>query len=121
MIYLAGPIQDRTWSDKTVWRDYATELLKPLEVSNPLARGYDENNATQIVEGDIAEIQKCSALLVMFDKPSVGTSMEIRIAWANEIPIHLVDISGKSRSPWLIYHVTAFYSTLEEACEAIKG
>ena len=121
-IYLCGPIQGRTWVESHQWRDYATTLLAPAQpVRNPLTRGYDEHNWQEIVEGDIADIAECRALLVMYDKPSVGTAMEIRLAKAEYgIPVHVVDISGAPRSPWLIYHAERFYDTLEEACAVLR-
>jgi len=60
-------------------------------------------------------------LLVMFDKPSVGTAMEMRLAHTEaKIPIFTVDISNAPRSPWLVYHTTRFFATLEEACAALR-
>lgn len=126
-IYLCGPINGRSDTDCIDWREQAKVLLAPLPTLDPMARDYrgrelEAGIAREIVENDEADIRQCAALLVMFDKPSVGTAMEIRMA-AKEmgLPVHLVDLSGKPLSPWLTYHATAVHASLEAACAAIRG
>lgn len=127
-IYLCGPIQNRSDADCVAWRLRAAELLAPLPTLDPVAardcrgRELDEGMATYIVEGDIHDISNSACLLVMFDKASVGTAMEIRSAYMEfGIPVFVVDISGSPRSPWLIYHTTKFFDTLEQACDFITA
>lgn len=123
-IYLCGPINARPDAECKDWREQAKKLLAPLPTLDPLRRDYrgmEESSVEEIVAGDLEDIYRSTALLVMFDQPSVGTSMEIRIAWQMGIPVHVVDISNRRRSPWLVYHATEFYDTLEDACKAIKG
>jgi hypothetical protein len=122
-VYLSGPIQGRTFAEHTVWREWAADFLSPLQPTlNPLRHpfSYEETPPRMIVETDITDIRASRAILVMFDKPSVGTVMEIRIAAAEvKIPIYTVDVSGNQRSPWLIYHTTRFFDTLQDACEVL--
>ena len=77
--------------------------------------------AKEIVENDKADIQSCDALLVMFDKPSVGTSMEVFLAWQLGKPVHVVNLSERPLSPWLIYHATAVHPDLGAAVEVLKA
>ncbi len=126
-IYLCGPIQGRPDSECVDWRQRAVTLLAPLQVLDPIRRDYRNVPTTkaasdQIVAWDEEDIRESAALLVMFDKPSVGTAMEIRMA-AKEvrIPVYTIDISGASRSPWLVHHTTKFFVSLEAACEFIKS
>lgn len=75
--------------------------------------------ATEIVEGDLADIRECGAMIVMFDVPSVGTAMEVRFAAGEQgLPVFVVDVAKRELSPWLIYHATAILEGLEAACEA---
>jgi nucleoside 2-deoxyribosyltransferase len=82
--YLAGPIFGKTDADCKNWRDYVKSRLP--DCVDPMARdfrGMEHDPATvkAIVEGDKADIDGCGAVLVKFDGPSVGTSMEVLYAW----------------------------------------
>lgn len=76
--------------------------------------------AAEIVENDKADIVASDILLVYYDKPSVGTSMEILFSHGLSKRIILVDKSDKPLSPWLIYHCPEIYKTLDQAIAAIK-
>jgi nucleoside 2-deoxyribosyltransferase len=108
-IYLCGPINGRTDEDATNWR----ELVKKLwggKVLDPMRRDYrgrelEPGIAAEIVAGDIEDIQNCDAVLAYFDRPSVGTSMEI--FYAKHVlnkPVIVIDASDKPLSPWLVHH-----------------
>lgn len=118
-VYLCGPINGRSDDDCNGWREYAKERLP--RTLDPMARDYrgrelEPGIAAEIVEKDKwLDILWCSALLVYYDKPSVGTSMEVFLAWLLGIRIVLVDKSGKPLSPWLIYHCHESYKSLDEA------
>lgn len=122
-VYLCGPINGRSDDDCTVWREYAKSRLP--DTLDPMARDYrgrelEPGIAAEIVENDKADIDQCQALLVYYDKPSVGTSMEILYAWQQRIDIVLVDRSGAPLSPWLIYHCHRIVKTLDEACDLLS-
>lgn len=137
-IYLAGPIFGRSDADCGDWRERAKRLLAPeFETLDPMVRDYrgreDEPGITaKIVEGDKADIDECHAVLVWFDKPSVGTAMEVLYAWTprwprraasngpTRLPVFVVNVTGGPVSPWLRHHSRDVTDTLEEACEAIR-
>ena len=124
MIYLCGPINGRSDADCMDWREKAKSLLGAT--LDPMARDYrgrelEPGIAKEIVENDKADIDQCSAILVMFDKPSVGTAMEVLYAWERNIPVYVVNVSGKPLSPWMIYHATKLHETLEDACSDLHG
>jgi nucleoside 2-deoxyribosyltransferase len=112
VIYLCGPINGRTTEDATNWR----ELVKERWMSgggrclDPMARDYrgrelEPGIAAEIVAGDIEDIQNSDAILVFFDKPSVGTAMEV--FYAKHVlnkPVVVIDASDKPLSPWLQHH-----------------
>ena len=127
MIYLCGPIKDRTDDECVAWREKAAELLSPIPILNPIRRDYrgheaEPGIARKIVQDDLDDINNSRALLVMYDKPSVGTSMEIfYAAWYRKIPVYVVNISGeKWVSPWLMHHTTMAFHNLVDACDYIK-
>ncbi len=122
MIYLCGPINGRTDSDCMDWRTKAKAILP--DTKDPMDRDYrgrelEPGIAAEIVENDKSDIVGCSGVLVFFDKPSVGTSMEVLFAYERGIPVYVVNASDKPLSPWLIYHAVAIHQTLEAACAAI--
>lgn len=121
-IYLCGAINGRSDEECRGWRSVAKALYRG-ECLDPMARDYrgtEKQNVVEIVEGDKAAIDSCDALLVMFDRPSVGTSMEILYAWEEGKPVVLVDVSGQTLSPWLLYHVEAVFHRLESAIAALN-
>lgn len=136
-VYLCGPINGRTDAECKNWRQEAKRLLAPLATLDPMDRDYrgrefEAGVVKEIVEGDKADIDTCSALLVMYDKPSVGTAMEILYArtpmWPRafcatgpcKLPVVVVDVSGLLLSPWLTYHASQIHLDLPSACAAIK-
>lgn len=130
-VYLCGPINGRTDDDAKGWREYAKTLLP--NTCDPMDRDYrgrelEPGIAAEIVENDKADILGCDAMLVYYDKPSVGTSMEILFAhqanydeqYGTGMKIVLVDKSDKPLSPWLVYHCDLVVKTLDEGIAACK-
>ena len=123
-VYLCGPINGRSDDDCRGWREYVKEQLS--DTLDPMDRDYrgrelEPGIADEIVAGDEADISKSDVLLVYYDKPSVGTAMEIRMA-VKEMGkrVILVDKSDKPLSPWLIHHCQEVYKSLDEALSFLK-
>jgi hypothetical protein len=124
VIYLCGPINGRTDADCMDWRAKAKSLI--ASTKDPMDRDYrgrelEPGIPMEIVENDKEDILFCTGVLVFFDKPSVGTSMEVLFAYEHGIQVHVVNASDKPLSPWLIYHATAIHQTLEAACAAVEA
>lgn len=125
-VYLAGPMDGRTDDECRIWRRVAAAMLQPLESLDPVRRDYrytevDRALAAKIVDDDKADILASAAVLVHYDRPSVGTSMEIMFAFQHDVPVYLLNVSGTARiSPWLIHHARGrvFYD-MPGACAAI--
>lgn len=120
-IYLAGPINGCTDAEANGWRSEAKRLHS--DVLDPMARDYrgkESENVESIVEGDKADIMACDGILVYFEKPSVGTSMEVLFAWERNKPVVVVNRSGKPPSPWLVYHSKAIVTSIEEGLALLK-
>jgi len=121
-VYLCGPINGRSDDDCKGWREYAKERLP--DTLDPMDRDYrgrelEPGIAKEIVENDKLDIQQSDALLVFYDKPSVGTSMEVYMAHGMGKRIVLVDKSGKPLSPWLMYHSHEVHKSLDEAIASL--
>jgi nucleoside 2-deoxyribosyltransferase len=122
-VYLCGPINGRSDDDAKGWREYAKQHLS--DTVDPMSRDYrgrelEPGIAKEIVENDKEDILSCDALLVYYDKPSVGTSMEILFAHQLGKRMVLVDKSDKPLSPWLLYHCDVIVKSLDEAIEVLR-
>ena len=83
-------------------------------------RGREAEAYREIVENDKSDIDACGALVVWFDAPSVGTSMEILYAWERNIPVVLIDRSTRPLSPWLRYHTREIVSDIQVAVSSLE-
>lgn len=116
-IYLAGPINGCTDAQATGWREQAKALLEGHDLLDPMSRDYrgiEAENVAAIVESDKEDIDQSDVLLMYFERPSVGTSMEVLYAWERFKIIIVVDVSERPLSPWLQYHATRVLSSLKD-------
>jgi nucleoside 2-deoxyribosyltransferase len=116
-VYLAGP----PYADE--YRSRAITLVRELgwEPVDPMRRdfrGRTEGNEAEIVEGDLAEIESCDALLADFTEPDEGTAMEAWHAHTLGKPI-VAYTGGRTPHPWAVYVAAAVYDELEDAVHAL--
>lgn len=125
VIYLCGPINGRT-DDCRNWREEA-KASWPGECLDPMRRDYrgrelEPGIAAEIVAGDMGDLAASDALLVYFDRPSVGTAMEVFHAHTNlRIPVIIVNASLAPLSPWLVHHSHAIVDSVADAVAVLKG
>jgi nucleoside 2-deoxyribosyltransferase len=120
-VYLCGPINGCTDDEATTWRKYFKGFLAGC--IDPMARDYrgrETDNYREIVDLDKRDIRNADIILVNYDKPSVGTSMEVFYAWTLGKPIVLWCRSDANLSPWLRYHSTAIVHSKDEALAKIR-
>jgi hypothetical protein len=123
LIYLAGAINGCTDEECKDWREYIKSQVGEENTLDPMRRDYrgrELDCVEEIVEGDKVDIDLSTHLLVHFDKPSVGTSMEILYAWERKIPVIVVTNKEVKLSPWLIYHSDKVFNSFEEAIKFIR-
>lgn len=119
-VYLCGPINGCTDSECKDWREYAKRHLH--DTIDPMKRDYRGREAEsyrEIVELDKLDVKACDIVLANCPKPSVGTSMEILLAWQLGRPVVAV-VEGPV-SPWLRYHATKICGSAREAVEWIRS
>ena len=124
-VYLGGPINGRSDEDCIDWREKVIKSLPQVNARNPMDRDYrgkelEPGVDAEIVENDKLDIMQSEIVMIYFDQPSVGTSMEIMYAFERSKYILLVDASEKKLSPWLTYHASMIVSGLDEAIDVIR-
>jgi nucleoside 2-deoxyribosyltransferase len=117
-VYLAGP----PYAEE--YRRRAEALVRALgwEPVDPMRRDYrgrTEGNETEIVEGDLAEIEACDAVLAAFTSPDEGTAME---AWyAHALGKRVVAYTGGTPAhPWTVYVADVICAELESAVRGLS-
>lgn len=119
-VYLCGPINGCTDEEARDWRETIKASLP--DTLDPMRRDYrdkESENYREIVELDKRDIEACGVVLVNYDKPSVGTSMEVLWAWLKETPVIVVCRKETVISPWLRYHSTKIVHSFDEAIKWI--
>lgn len=121
-IYLCGPINGRSDTDCMTWRDLVKRLWdgRCLDPMRRDYRGREAEFASEIVELDRKDIEDSDAVLVYFDRPSVGTSMEVFYAKQIGKPVVVIDQSDAPLSPWLVHHSDDITKHLSVALASIS-
>jgi len=116
-VYLAGP----PFADE--YRRRATQLAheagwEPVDPMRRDFRGATEGHEPEIVDGDLADIDSCEAVLAAFTSPDEGTAME---AWyAHSQGVRVVAYTGGTPShPWTRYVAESVHASLEDAVAAL--
>lgn len=122
-VYLAGPINGCTDEQAQHWRARARAWLEQhgIQVLDPMRRDYrgvelEQYNPGAIVSGDLSDIASADAMLVNCERPSWGTSMEVRVAFSEmgKIVVGFLSEPWKA-SPWLVQHTHLIATTPELA------
>jgi len=118
-VYLAGP----PFADE--YRRRATQLAheagwEPVDPMRRDFRGATEGHEPEIVDGDLADIDSCEAVLAAFTSPDEGTAMEAWHARTIGKPV-LAYTGGTPPHPWTVYVADAVYDQLEDAVRALAS
>ena len=116
-VYLAGP----PFADE--YRRRAERLLREanLEPVDPMRRDFRGNTAgheAEIVDGDLADIRDCAAVLAAFTQADEGTAMEAWYAHSLDRPV-IAYTGGTPVHPWAAYVSRETHPELEDAVAAI--
>ena len=108
------------------WRIRAKELLSDgFDMLDPMRRKFVDrqvDSANEIVEFDLQDVRDADLILVNYNKPSIGTSMEVFYA-AHDLGKFIVAFSPfeyKDCSPWMAKFCTKILPDLESAVTYIK-
>ena len=126
-IYLSGPIMDEHEGTAREWRTAAKKLLgTEFRILDPMRRKFVDrqvDSANEIVEFDLQDVRDADIVLVNYNKPSIGTSMEVFYAAFNQgkFVISFSPFTFENCSPWMVRFSTKILPTLEDACRYIEN
>jgi nucleoside 2-deoxyribosyltransferase len=83
-------------------------------------RGRTAGHEHEIVEGDLADIDGCDAVLADFTHPDEGTAMEVWYAHSRGTPV-IAYTGGSPAHPWTVYVAAGVWADLEQAVAALGG
>jgi nucleoside 2-deoxyribosyltransferase len=116
-VYLAGP----PYADEYRRRAEALARTAGWEPVDPMRRDFRGGTAgheAEIVEGDLADIDACDAVLAAFTAADEGTAMEAWYAHARGIPV-VAYTGGVPPHPWTVYVARSVHTALEDAVAAL--
>ena len=121
-IYLCGPINGCTDEECKDWRELIKSKWsgKTLDPMRRDYRGKEDESVNEIVEFDKIDVMNSDIILVNYDKPSVGTSMEMLYAFERGKFVVVVAKDGTKISPWMRYHSHAIVRGFPEALRYIE-
>jgi nucleoside 2-deoxyribosyltransferase len=117
-VYLAGP----PYADE--YRRRAAALVRAIgwEPINQMRRDYrgrTQGNEVEIVDGDLADIDACDAVLAAFTSPDEGTAMEAWYAHSRGKRV-VAYTGGAPPHPWTVYVADVICDELERAVHALS-
>ena len=124
-VYLSGPIMDEAEGTAREWRETAKELLQDrFRLLDPMRRKFVDrqvDSANEIVEFDLQDVRNSDIVLVNYNRPSIGTSMEVFYASHDQgkFVVAFSPLEYQDCSPWMARYCTKILPSLEEAVEYI--
>ena len=125
-IYLSGPIMDEHEGAAREWREAAKLLLGDrFRLLDPMRRKFVDrqvDSANEIVEFDLQDVRDADLILVNYNRPSIGTSMEVFYAAHNlgKFVVAFSPLEFRDCSPWMARFCTKILPNLETAAEYIR-
>jgi len=108
------------------WRETARRQLETnFTILDPMRRNFKDrevDSANEIVEFDLQDIRDADIVLVNYNKPSIGTAMEVFYA-SHELQRFVVAFSQfefKQCNPWMVKFCTKILPSLEDALQYIN-
>jgi nucleoside 2-deoxyribosyltransferase len=124
-IYLCGPIMDEVEGHARAWREQAKiELADAFTLLDPMRRNFKDrevDSANEIVEFDLQDVRDADIILINYNKPSIGTAMEVFYAShvLHKFVIAFSPFSFQDCNPWMVKYCTKILPSLEDATRYI--
>ena len=125
-VYLSGPIMDEHEGTAREWRESAKKMLgEKFHLLDPMRRKFVDrqvDSANEIVEFDLQDVRDADLLLVNYNRPSIGTSMEVFYAAHDQgkFVVAFSPLEFKDCSPWMAKFCTKILPDLESTVQYIN-
>src|SRR4029453_663223 len=93
---------------------------EPVDPMRRDFRGDTVGHEREIVEGDLADIDECDAVLAAFTASDEGTAMEAWYAHSRGTPV-VVSAGRPPPHPWAVYGARSVHDDLEAAVQALES
>lgn len=131
-IYLSGAITGLSLEERTKWRSQVRNAIlyggydlnfKPIffdptqyyDIDNPT-----HENEQEVLDFDLNRLRKSDLIIVNFNKPSsVGTIMELALAYENRIPVVGLNIDNAELHPWLLECTTRMFNDMRKLVDYV--
>jgi nucleoside 2-deoxyribosyltransferase len=117
-VYLAGPPYAEEYRRRAA-RLLAAAGHDPVDPMRRDFRGATDGRERELVEGDLADIDACGAVLADFTRPDEGTAMEAWYAHSRAIPV-VAYTGGTPPHPWTVYVSAAIRANLGDAVASLS-
>lgn len=120
-IYLCGPIMGEIEGEARNWREDAKKRLGDrFHLLDPMRRDFKDNevdSANEIVEFDLQDIRDADIILVNYNKPSIGTAMEVFYASHNlgKFIVAFSPFPFQDCNPWMVKFTTKILPSLDDS------
>ena len=94
--------------------------MVPVDPMRRDFRGRWHGRERELVEGDLADIDSCDAVLASFTQPDEGTAMEAWYAHATGKPV-VTYTGGTPPHPWTVYVSARVHAGLGEAIDGLRA
>jgi hypothetical protein len=123
VVYLCGGIDGLSDSGYKDWKERAKELLN-CKCLDPMRRAYKGRGTAHyrnIVEDDVEDIHAATHVIANITQPNWRTAMEIVYSYLSNKPILAFTDDIDYVNPWLRFHCTFIYGTIETCCNHINS
>ena len=118
-VYLAGPPFANEYRRRAA-RLVSEAGWQPIDPMRRDFRGRTEGHEAEIVEGDLADLRSCDAVLADFSAPDEGTAMEAWFAHGLDKPV-IAYMGGTPAHPWTVFVARSVHEALEDAVAALAA
>lgn len=131
-IYMAGSMSGLTYEEQTKWRNKVRNVItcgmydyarKPCFFSPPEFYNFEDKyheSEREVMEYDLNRLRNSDLVVVNFNRPdSIGTAIEIAVAYERRIPVIGLNENGEKLHPWLDESCIRIFTDMKEMCEHI--
>lgn len=131
-IYLSGGMTGLTFEDQMQWRNQIRDMIifsrydhtyQPYFFNPPRYYNFENKrhkSEREVMEFDLNALRKSDLVIVNFNNPqSLGTAMELMVAYERKIPVVGICSDTSLLHPWLIECTNRMCSSIDEAAKYV--